>query len=67
MGINKKLGIHCGKLSGSVCNTLTRQKIKDSGKLDCIKFEESDEKILGVNFDTFFESINNNSKLIEDW
>jgi hypothetical protein len=24
MGVNKKLGIHCGKQAGSVCNKLTR-------------------------------------------
>jgi hypothetical protein len=66
MGLDKKLGIHCGKLCGSVCNTLTRQRGKVKS-LDCINFSESDEDIKKMDFDTFFQKIQNDTKLIADW
>lgn len=66
MGLDKKLGIHCGKICGSVCNTLTRQgkKVKS---LDCINFSESDEKIKNTDFDTFFKQIIDDKSLYGDW
>jgi len=66
LGIDKKLGIHCGKLCGSVCNTLTRFSAKQK-TLDFINFADSDEKIRKQEFDPFFESIINNKNLIADW
>lgn len=66
MGINKKLGIHCGRLCGSVCNTLTRLSHKNKS-LDCINFADSDKKIMEKDFDTFFKEIYNNKLLISDW
>ena len=66
MGVNKKLGIHCGKMCGSVCNTLTRQR-KPPKTLDCINFAESDENIRNISFDDFFERIFNDKQLIADW
>lgn len=67
MGLNKKLGIHCGRLSGSVCNTLTRQKRASSKDLSKIHFSESDENIRKMNFDEFYQKIFDNSSLISDW
>jgi len=67
MGIDKKLGIHCGMLCGSVCNTLTRLKGKKVKTNDCIKFEESETAIRGLGFQEFFDQINNNTKLTSDW
>ena len=66
MGLDKKLGIHCGKLCGSVCNTLTRNKNKQTN-LDLIKFEDSDKSIRKVDFDSFYNKIVNDQMLIKDW
>jgi hypothetical protein len=66
MGIKQKLGIHCGSIAGSVCNKLTTLR-NDPKKFEKIKFEESEEAIDKMDFDTFFKSIENNKKLTEDW
>jgi hypothetical protein len=66
MGLNQKLGIHCGKLCGSVCNTLTRQKNKKVA-LERIKFKESDNNIRSMDFNTFYEKIKENKRLNADW
>lgn len=66
MGINRKLGIHCGRLAGSVCNTLTRERNK-SKALEHIKFEEGDENIRSMDFETFFTKIYEDKQLIGDW
>ena len=65
MGLNQKLGIHCGKQAGSVCNKLTRSRGKN--KKDLIKFEHAEEKISKMNFDEFYESIIEDKFLLEDW
>lgn len=66
MGINQKLGIHCGRLCGSICNTLTRQRCTDKA-LEHIKFSESDENIKKMDFDTFYQKILDETGLIKDW
>lgn len=66
MGLNKKLGVHLGKLSGSVCNQLTRNK-NNKHKLSLIKFEEAEEKIDSVSFEDFFEFIKDNKEFMNDW
>lgn len=66
MGINKKLGVHCGKYAGSVCNRLTRNK-NNKNKTDLIKFEEAEKKIDSRDFETFFNTIVNDQVLIKDW
>jgi len=65
MGINQKLGIHCGKNAGSVCNVLTRNKGKD--KLEKIKFENAEENLSKIPFDEFYTMIENDKQLIGDW
>jgi hypothetical protein len=68
MGLDKKLGIHCGSMAGSVCNVLTRNRTtKGNKKLNLICFEEADNAIKRMDFDTFFEKIYNNKQLIADW
>lgn len=67
MGINKKLGIHCGKQAGSVCNKLTRGPKKKDEKLELIKFPKAEEMISKVDFKAFYEAISNNKSLMNDW
>jgi hypothetical protein len=66
MGVNKKLGIHCGREAGSVCNRLTRNR-NSPDKYDLIKFEKAEKRIDSVDFKTFYDSIYNNKALIGDW
>jgi len=66
LGINQKLGIHCGKTIGSVCNTLTRNQQK-SNKTELIKFEEAEKEISDMPFDDFFNKIQDDQTLIRDW
>ena len=66
MGLNQKLGIHCGKVAGSVCNRLTMNKGK-SNKGDLIKFKEAERKISSMDFDTFYKEIFNDVALVRDW
>ena len=66
MGLNKKIGIHCGRMSGSVCNALTRETDKKKA-LDRIKFTNSDKRLNQMKFEEFFENISENRSLISDW
>jgi hypothetical protein len=66
MGINKKLGVHCGKLAGSICNTLTRERNKAKA-MERIKFEKGDANIREMDFDTFYTKIHKDKQLIGDW
>lgn len=65
MGLNQKLGIHCGKQAGSVCNVLTRNRGKD--KAQKIKFESAEEELSALSFEEFFKKIENDKVLIGDW
>lgn len=65
MGLNKKLGIHCGKQAGSVCNVLTKNKGGD--KKEFIKFEKAEEKLSKISFDEFYKLIQDNKELLRDW
>ena len=68
LGLNKKIGIHCGSMAGSVCNKLTRNyKMKEDQKLDAIKFEHAEEKIDSYTFSEFFKLIYNDKSLLSDW
>jgi len=66
MGLNHKLGIHCGRDAGSVCNRLTAHKGKGN-KEDFIKFPEADQKIESQDFETFYNHIKDNVALHRDW
>lgn len=68
MGIDTKLGIHCGSIGGSICNTLTRNKqLTQKEKDEKIKFKEVDEKIDNMTFNQFYDMIKNNNVLMNDW
>ncbi|MFW9871701.1 MAG: glycosyltransferase family 2 protein [Candidatus Thorarchaeota archaeon] len=66
MGLNQKLGIHCGKVAGSVCNVLTRNRGKKR-KEELIKFDHAEKRISKMDFDTFFKKIFNDISLVRDW
>jgi len=66
MGLNQKLGIHCGKRAGSVCNRLTRTR-NNPDRLNMIKFEKAEKNIDSVDFKTFYDSIINDKILIGNW
>ena len=66
MGLNHKLGIHCGRDAGSVCNRLTRNK-GNKKREEMIKFPEADKKIESQDFDTFYNYIKANVSLHRDW
>jgi hypothetical protein len=68
LALDTKLGIHCGKMSGSVCNRLTRNRNKsEKEKLELIKFVEAEKKIDSLNFDEFYKLIHNDKSLVSDW
>lgn len=64
LGLDTTLCYHCSKLTGSVCNSLTRYK-NDKNKLDKIKFEDAEKKIGNMSFDEFFGYIKNNPEFSE--
>jgi len=61
MGLNTKLGFHCGPMAGSVCNRLTRNRNVDD-KSKVIKFEENENRISSFDFDTFYKKISTETK-----
>jgi hypothetical protein len=66
MGLRTKLGIHCGKYAGSVCNRLTKNRLNPN-KSDLVKFEEAEKKIDDMDFATFYKTIVDDKILHEDW
>lgn len=68
LGLKAKLGVHCGKMSGSVCNRLTRQAhTPEKIMLDGIKFEKQESKLEALTFDEFYSQIVEDQNLIKDW
>jgi len=63
MGLGCKLAIHCGHVSGSICNILDKRP----DALYKIKFEEAEINIDKMSFEEFYNSIVNNKFLIKDW
>jgi len=66
-GKNYGLGIRCekvyhtGGLAGSICNILTREK-ESNDKLNKIKFEEKEDTINRMSFDTFIKHVESTKK-----
>lgn len=58
MGLETKLGIHCGAVAGSVCNSLTRHR-NDPKVMEKIKFEDAEKEIESQKFEDFYTSIIN--------
>lgn len=68
VGLKKKLCIHCGKIAGSTCNTLTRNKnLQESEKEKLIRFEKSEEDIDKMSFDEFYEKVSHDPDMAKDW
>lgn len=65
MGLNSKLGYHCGAMAGSVCNRLTRNRTKKIG--DLINFEGQENNIDKMNFDEFYEMITKDKRFTRGW
>jgi hypothetical protein len=59
--LQQKLGIHCGKVAGSVCNKLTSNKDAN------INFEAAEKEIDNMDFDSFYKKIINDRYLVGDW
>jgi len=66
MGLRTKLGIHCGRMAGSVCNRLSRNR-GNKNKAEVVKFEAQENNISKMDFDEFYEKIINDKFLIGDW
>lgn len=62
VGLDHKLGIHCGSLSYSVCNNLARTKMT---------LEEAEEKtdkyIAGLSFEEFYNAVSTDGTLLKEW
>ncbi len=67
MGLNQKLGIHCGRAAGSICNVLSRPQKTMKEKLDRIRFLESEKNLRSLTFDEFYKSIVDDKKYFKDW
>jgi len=61
MGLQHKLGIHCGSMAGSTCNILSKNKNGD------ISFKNAEEKISKMKFDEFYNKISEDRKCSKDW
>jgi len=59
--LREKLGIHCGKVAGSVCNKLTGNNNAN------INFEGAEKEIDSIDFDSFYKKIINDRYLVGDW
>ena len=66
MGIDKKLCIHCGKLAGSICNTLSKGGTVNLEKQKKF-FLDAEEKIDSMSFEDFMNLIINDKQLEKDW
>jgi len=66
IGLNSKLCIHCGKIAGSVCNQLSRNR-GQKDKINKIKFEEAEDKIEKMSFDEFMKVIKGDKNLMNNW
>lgn len=66
LGLKKKLCVHCGKLAGSVCNTLSKGGTENLTK-SIKKFRHYDNRIESMEFDEFMKLIEGNLDLIKDW
>lgn len=68
VGLKYKLCIHTGKIAGSTCNVLTKNRVlPEPQKQGLIKFEAADEKIDKMSFDEFYELVSNDKDMAKDW
>lgn len=68
MGLQSKLGVHCGNIAGSVCNRLAKNRGKpDEHKNKIIQFAKQEDDIESLPFDEFYKKIINDEQLLKDW
>jgi len=68
LGLHTKLCIHCGGMTGSICNVMSRGIEKSlQEKESIIKFESAEEEIEKTNFDDFIKKICEDKNLINGW
>lgn len=66
LGLGTKLGIHCGRWTGSTCNLLTAYR-NSPNKLEMIKFEEAEKKIDVMTFEEFYQMIIDDKDVANAW
>jgi len=66
IGLEDDLRVHCGMISGSVCNVLTKNRTNEN-RYELIKFKDSEDKIDNLSFDEFMKTITNNTSLDNSW
>jgi len=66
MGLKKQLCIHCGKLAGSLCNTLKNGGVDNLEKSRPM-FEKAERRLEGMDFESFMRLIENDNALAKDW
>jgi len=66
LGLKHKLGLHCGKYTGSICNTLSRGGLAkyEESKANFIKLEKDIES---QSFSDFYEMIQNDKEIVRSW
>jgi len=67
IGLETKLGIHCGKLGGSICNVTSKMQNNPKEAMEKIKFKKADKEIEAMSYDDFIKMISNDKYLMNDW
>lgn len=68
IGLKHKLCIHVGKIAGSTCNVLTRNRnMTELQRENSIKFEGSENKIDEMSFVDFYELVSKDPDMAKDW
>jgi hypothetical protein len=64
LGLAHKLGIHCGSLTYSTCNLLTKKKYQ----MSLLEAEEKTDKYLeGLSFEEFYDAVSSDETLLKEW
>jgi len=64
LGLDHKLGIHCGSLTYSTCNLLTKKKYQ----MSLLEAEEKTDKYLeGLSFEEFYDAVSSDETLLKEW
>jgi len=66
LGLHRKLGIHCGSLSYSVCNILNSKRGQTSPNLEKVE-GDTDRYIEGLSFDEFYDAVSGDEVLTKEW
>ena len=65
LGLDHKLGVHMGHISGSICNKIGFDN--DKKLLEKIKFEEQEDTIDKMSFEEFYNMVLNDTWALDDW